>query len=139
MATPKSANYHDVIRLMDKEELQQHCVQKVAEYEYIVPESAIGLPLPAEKVEALLKEFKAAIVEPYLETIELRDTMEQMEAETPILCRVWVVADDRDGYKVIYNPNTKEFGLAQYKIDDESDIPSSINVNGDFVGTFMAR
>ncbi len=124
---------------MNKEELQKHCIQDVEEYEYIVPESAMGNALAAEKVDALLNECKEAIIEPYQSIIALRDTMEQMTAEPPVLCKVWVVADDRGGYKVIYNPNTKEFSLAQYDVDDDSVIPSSINVNGDFVGTFMAR
>ncbi len=62
-----------------------------------------------------------------------------MREDSPELCEVWVVADDREGYKVFYNPSTREFGLAQYKPGDEPDMPSSINVNGDFVGTFMAR
>lgn len=124
---------------MNRNELRQYCKREVTEYQYSVPESAVGNPWPAEKVEAQLKECKAALVEPYQQQIELRDTNEQMKAEPPILCEVWVVADDREGYKVFYNPKTQEFGLAQYKPGDESDVPSSFNVNGDFVGTFMAR
>ncbi len=124
---------------MTKEELRRHCEREVEEYKYDLPESAVGNPWPADKLEAQLRKCKAAIVEPYNLQIELRDTVEQMNAEPPVVCEVWVVADDREGYKVFYNPNTCEFGLAEYNPGDDNDIPSSINVNGDFVGTFMAR
>lgn len=124
---------------MNKEELQQYCVQELAEYEYSVSEDALGNPWPTEKVEAQLKECAAAIVEPYQKLIVLRDTLEQIKAMPPILCEVWVVADDKKGSIVFYDPKREEFGLAQYSPGTEPDIASSINVNGDFVGTFMAR
>ena len=124
---------------MNKEELQQYCMRELAEYEYSVSKGAIGNPWPTEKVEAQLKECAAAMVEPYQEQIELRDTFEQLEAKPPILCEVWVVADDKKGNIVFYNPNTEEFGLAQYFPGVDSDMAQSIGVNGDFVGTFMAR
>ncbi len=125
---------------MNKEELQQYCVRELAEYEYSVSEDALGKPWSTEKVEAQLKECASAIVEPYQELIVLRDTVEQMKAKPPILCEAWVVADDKKkGYIVFYDPNTEEFGLASYVLGAESSMAWSIGVNGDFVGTFMAR
>ncbi len=124
---------------MNKEELQQYCVKELAEYEYSVSEGALGNPWSTEKVEAQLKECASAIVEPYQELIVLRDTVEQMKSKSPIVCKAWVVANDKKGYLVFYNPNVEEFGLASYLPGSESSMAQSIGVSGDFVGTFMAR
>ena len=124
---------------MNREELRQYCEREITEYAHGNHKATAGNPWPKEKVQEQLRECKAALVEPYKINIELRDTMEQIKSSPPVICEVWVVADDRRGYKIIYNPKTREFGLAQYTVGDNYDIPLSINVNGDLVGTFMAR
>ena len=45
-----------------------------------------------------------------------------------------LVADDRDGYQLYYDPIAREFFLAM-----DRDPPESIGVDGDAVGCFMAR
>ena len=121
---------------MNNKELRQFCENELESYVYDVPESAIGNPWPKEKVDAQLNQLRSSIVDPYLENMELRDTYEQMKKKEPEYMQLWVVADDRDGYKVFYDPSAEEFGLATYA---RGEIPITIGVRGDFVGTFMAR
>ena len=121
---------------MNKSELRQFCENELDSYVYDVPDSGVGRPWPKEKVIDQLSQIKSAIVEPYMEKMELRDTFEQFGSKEPEYAQLWVVADDNDGYKVFYDPATREFGLAVYAKDD---IPQTIGVRGDFVGTFMAR
>ena len=121
---------------MNKSELLRFCQNEIDSYVYDVPESTVGRPWPKDKVLDQLSQLKSAIVEPYLERMELRDTIEQIGNKEPEYAQLWVVADDNDGYKVFYDPVAHEFGLAAY---NEGDIPQTIGVRGDFVGTFMAR
>jgi len=92
-----------------------------------------------EKVQAQLLECESALVSPYELSIELRDTVGQMKADPPQLKNVLVVADDRNGYLVFYDPIIRIFGLAEYATGRDRGRASSINVNGDFIGTFFAR
>ena len=71
-----------------------------------------------------------------MEKMELRDTFEQIGIKAPEYAKLWVVADDKNIYKVFYDPVACEFGLASYT---EGDIPQTIGIRGDFVDTFMAR
>ena len=121
---------------MNKHELQQFCETELESYVYDVPESAIRSPWSKEKVHAQLSQLKNAIVEPYLEKMELRDTYDQIGKKEPEYGQLWVVADDNSGHKVFYDPSEREFGLAIYA---KGDIPQTVGVRGDFVGTFMAR
>jgi len=121
---------------MNKQELQKFCENELESYIYDVSAPTIGNAWSKEKVDAQLKQLKIAIVEPYLEEMELRDSYEQLGMKEPEYEQLWVVADDNNGYKVFYDPLAEEFGLAEYA---EKQMPTTMGVRGDFVGTFMAR
>jgi len=57
-------------------------------------------------------------------------------ADNPIIAEYWVIADDRNGYLVCFDPDANEFLLAQ---QFDNDRLATIGVRGDLVGVFMAR
>lgn len=103
-------------------------------YVYSLPESAIGNPWPSNKVSRLLNEFRQALVDPYLTDVEIRDTFEQVKLDQGPRQRCIVVADNREGYYLLYDPNAHDFFLAQ-KVKG---ILISLGVRGDAVGCFLA-
>jgi len=124
---------------MNIKELRSFCADEVANFEYSVPDLAIGDALSSNKVEAQLRDCKASLVKPYERIFELRCTFEQMKHQQPEHKIFWVVANDKDGYLVFYDTIENEFGLATYDINAPDNTPTTIGVRGDFVGTFMAR
>jgi hypothetical protein len=67
--------------------------------------------------------------------VEIRDTGAQMRGEAaPLIRECFMVADDRAGYELYFDPVSNDFVLAY-----SGDPPSTFNVRGDAVGCFMAR
>jgi hypothetical protein len=97
--------------------------------------STVGVPCLAEKVYGYVEKLKEALVEPYLQRFELRETYEQVVQPEPRYAEFWVVAVV-GSYLQWYNPATGEFGLGQRFQD--SPTPVSIGVRGDLVGVFCA-
>ena len=121
---------------MNKDDLKKFCENDVLTYQYEVPDSAVGNALPKEKIEHELKLIAPTIVDPYLEKMTLGDTYDQTFSDEPEYKELWVVSDDKEGCKVFYDPDEKEFGLAMYK---DKETPQTIGVRGDFVGVFLAK
>ncbi len=124
---------------MNIEELKSYCENEVTNYEYSVPDSAVGNAWGLDRVESQLRECKASLVNPYERKFELRCTFEQIDNHPPEFQNLWVVADDKNGYLVFYDTRQNEFGLATYDTNILDDTPTTIGVRGDFVDTFMAR
>lgn len=120
---------------MNLTELRLQIEAEIASYEYEIPEGAIGRPMPGEWVATQLAEFKSALVEPIWREIVIGDSVQQMlgEAETELRECV-LVADDRDGYQLYYDPLQENFVLA-YSFNT----PPTAFLRGDVVGCFMAR
>ena len=107
----------------------------VESYVYTVPEGALGNPLPTDRVQTLMDELKAALVEPYMTSVALRDAFDQCAVDPPTTVQYAIVADD--GVNVVfYDDTADEFGLAQR---GSSGGIETIGVRGDVVGVFMAR
>ncbi|RWB07063.1 MAG: hypothetical protein EOQ39_20980 [Mesorhizobium sp.] len=94
----------------------------------------VGVPLAEEVVIADLARFRAALVKPYWIDVDRRDTLADMESETPVVERCTVVTDDRDGYLLAYEPQKQEF-LLVYRTGERC---VSIGVRGDAVGCYLA-
>jgi hypothetical protein len=105
-------------------------------YESPPPGSTRGVPWSAEKVYAYVERLKAALVPPYLQRFELRETSEQVAQAEPGYAEFWVVAAGHGGYLEWYDPSTGEFGLGIY--GEGSGTPVSIGVRGDLLGVFCA-
>jgi hypothetical protein len=120
---------------MDFSELRDLVEGEIDSYIYAVPCGALGLPMSDEWVCSQLAEMRAALVEPRWGTILVRDTAEQMSGEASAELRECIlVADDRNGYQLYYDPADDDFVLAR-----SGEPPVTFNVRGDAVGCFMAR
>jgi len=113
------------------DEVEQFVLGEIESYRYEVSEGALGRPLADERVNRLLADMRAALVEPKWETVVIRDTPEGPPLEPHEQRQCILVADDRNGYELFYDPSEKEFFLA--------DGGGSIGVWGDAVGCFMAQ
>jgi hypothetical protein len=119
---------------MDLASLRTFVETEIEQYVYTVPEGAVGTPMPAEWVSAQLAEFRKALVEPRWETVLLKDTPDQWKANPPMLRKCVLIADDRKGHHLYYDPEENDFVLAF-----SGRQPTTFNVRGDAVGCFMAR
>lgn len=110
----------------------------LAGYRYVPPQqgTTIGVPWSREKVGSYVEKLKRALVEPYIQRFELRETYEQVGQMVPSFADLWVVADAGNGYLEWYDPATGEFGLGIQAQGSER--PIAIGVRGDLVGVFCA-
>jgi hypothetical protein len=120
---------------MNPLELRPTIEQEIDSYIYQHHPQAIGTPMPEEWVTRQLAEMRAALVEPVLRTVSIRDSLAQIRGEeVPIVRECFLVADDKAGYELYYDPTSNDFVLAY-----SGEPPSTFNVRGDAVGCFMAR
>jgi hypothetical protein len=119
---------------MDLEELRRRVVDEIDHYVYLVPEGANGRPWNPEKVDTKLRGFRSALVQPYWVDIIRRDTFEQIKSADHLMNRCVVVADDRHGIVLAFDPSASEFLLAERR----ADTLVSFGMSGDAVGCFLA-
>ncbi len=122
-------------RVTDLRELRRTVEHDVESYRYEISPDKVGRPLTKEKIEGELTTMRSAIVDPYWVEVELRDTVEQINADPKALRKCAVVADAGRGTLLAFDPVEEEFLLA-VRSDNEL---VSIGVRGDAVGCFMAR
>jgi hypothetical protein len=120
---------------MDLAALRATVENEIENYVYDIHPEAIGQPLSQEWVSAQLAEMRAALVEPTWREIRVQDSYDQVigKAEGEIR-RCVLVADDREGCELYFDPAQEDFVLAF-----SGDPPVTFNVRGDAVGCFMAR
>jgi hypothetical protein len=120
---------------MDSERLAELVLRQIEGYRYDPPPGLIGNALPPEEVRRYIERLRQALVRPYLQRFELRETAEQIGREHPEYAEYWVVAEGGGDYVEWYDPERGEFGLA---VRGGSGVPVSIGVRGDVVGAFIA-
>jgi hypothetical protein len=111
------------------DEIHQFVLGEIDSYRNEVSADALGRAFGDEKVERLLSEMRAALVEPKWETVVIRDTPEGPPLDPHEQRRCMLVADAL--HQLYYDPSEDEFFLA--------DDGGSIGVWGDAVGCFMAQ
>jgi hypothetical protein len=79
--------------------------------------------------------MESALVPPYWTNVGLRDTHGQIAAKPELSRRCAIVADDRNGTLLVFDPVENEFMLAVRHHDELL----KIGVRGDAVDCFMAR
>ena len=79
------------------QDLRRSVESQLQEYVYYHPEESLGVAWSPERVEAGLCAMKSALVDPYWAQVELRDTIEQIQAANPPKRICAVVADDHRG------------------------------------------
>jgi hypothetical protein len=115
--------------------LRQSVERQIDEYVYVLPDCAIGGPMPPERIAAGPAEMRASLIDPYWVDIEIRDTFEQCGMSSGPRRKCAVVADDRKGMLLLFDPAEKSFVLAQ-RTDTGL---TTFNIRGDAVGCFLAR
>lgn len=120
---------------MDLETLRRIVENEIEHYLYPSSTDMIGVPWTEERVRAELAAMKGALVSPYWSEVELRDTHEQIAASPALSRMCGVVADDRKGTLLVFDPVENEFMLAVR----HNDKLMTFGVRGDAVGCFMAR
>lgn len=97
---------------------------KLNRYIYDAPATSIGAAMSPEWVAAQLSELSAALVEPIWKKVKIEDTFEQVQGRATSEMRQCVlVADDRHGHELYYDPVANEFVLAY-----SGDPPTTFNV-----------
>jgi len=104
-------------------------------YEAPAQGSTLGVPWTEEKVRRHLSLLRAALVVPYLQKFELRDTFAQMRRLEAEIVEYWVVAVTAECVE-FYDPTSEQFGLAANGPTNGS--LGTIGVRGDLVGVFCA-
>ena len=122
---------------MDRQSLSILIRDTLASYHYVPPPpgSTIGVPWTADKICEYVEKLRRALVEPYIQRFEMRETYEHAGQAQPTYADFWVIATGNGGYLEWYDPATGEFGLG---IQQGSETPVSIGVCGDLVGVFCA-
>lgn len=112
-------------------ELRAHVETEIDNYVYLCPPNAVGKPMPQQWVDEQLKIMKASLLAPYWAPTEIKGF-----SSPPWPVRnCAVLADDGQGYRLIYDPEAKQFELASYGPSGMD----TIGVAGDPVGCFLAR
>jgi hypothetical protein len=114
--------------------LRQDVEKEIREYVYPRSEASVGLPWSEGQVWSGLEKMRRALVDPYWAEVQVRETLEQINLGRASKITCAVVADDREGTLLVWDPAEDEFLLAM-KV--EGDL-NSIGVRGDAVGCFLA-
>jgi hypothetical protein len=114
---------------IDLRELQRSVLDELESYQYDVPDAALGRPRSDEWVGRQLAEIRRALVKPEWRVVDMSKTAHPSGVRQCVL-----VADDRNGNQLYYDPVEREFFLAS-----DGDPPEAFGVSGDAVGCFMAR
>jgi hypothetical protein len=120
------------VTLTELEALRLRVLEDLDEYVYSVPPTALGRPLLNDYTNRLLSEMRDALVQPYVVTMRMCQSFHPTPEERR---ECVIVADDRNGNLLFYDPLLKQFGLAMLLEGELCDIC----VPGDAVGCFMAR
>lgn len=121
--------------LMNPSDLRRKIEQEIDSYVYEHHPAAMGTPMSQEWVGRQLAEMRAALVDPVLRSIEIQDSVAHQRGDArPVVRECFLVADDKEGYELYFDPSSNDFVLAY-----SGNPPSTFNVRGDAVGCFMAR
>jgi hypothetical protein len=91
----------------------------------------LGLPFPAEVIVADLQRMRQALVQPYWVNAVPFDPKDETDMQ-----RFAVVADDRAGYLLAFDPSTDAFVLLFKKGEG---VLQASHLVGDAVGCFLAQ
>jgi len=115
--------------------LRRRVVVELETFVYRVPPDAVGNAMAHGAVSAGLSDLRESLVEPYWVDVEIRDTFEQVSSEHGPRRRCAVVANDRRGIFLLWDPINSDFFLAQ----EIGGTLTSFGVRGDAVDCFLSR
>ena len=120
------------ILAMTQDQVAALVEREIANYRYQSVPGLVGDPLSHERVTRELTELRSCLVAPRQTTVQV----ESYTGEPLRTSDAWVVAEGADGTVVVYEPTSQDFWLVE---GQEREGFRTFGVNGDLVGTFMAR
>lgn len=118
-------------------DLRVRVEDEIDAYAYTAGERGIGRPMSQSAVDEQLSAMRDSLVDPYWAEVEQRDTFDQvgMPPGAAPQRRCAVVAEDRNGVLLLFDPDENSFALAQ-----RSGLRlTTFGVRGDAVGCWLAR
>ena len=117
---------------MTQDQVSALVEREIANYRYQWVPGLVGDPSSPERVIRELAELRSCLVAPRQTTVQV----ESYTGEPLRTSDAWVVAESADGTVVVYEPTSQDFWLVEWQ---EHEGFRTFGVNGDLVGTFMAR
>ncbi|HEY8616704.1 hypothetical protein [Phenylobacterium sp.] len=115
-----------------RRELESEMDRYVEDYE--PPEGTFGTPWNREKVAAEVAEMRRCLIEPYWIDVDIQDPPhDHFGPQRSYACVA--VAEDPGSYLLVFMPHRDAFLL----LSRTEDRWQSLGVDGDAVGTFLAR
>jgi hypothetical protein len=99
---------------MDLHELKEKVSGEIAGYVYAHSGTLVGNPPSSAKISEYLAELRSALVVPYWAEFVRRDTASDWESADPPTYQCAVVADDRAGILLAYDPEVNVFLLIRH-------------------------
>ena len=100
---------------------------------------SISFAVNAQGSNVIQLEVKQALVEPYMEQIEIKNAINDLKSEKPTYMKVWIMADDRKGSKIYFNQDTKKFGLARYAKGESPFTSDAFTESNKLTQAFLTR
>ena len=122
---------------MDADYVKQAVADALARaaFPQVPPGATVGTAWSAEQWAECRARLLSALVDPYLQRFELRETFEQIESTAPATAQYWVVARSASHLEW-FDPVAGEFGLGEH-VEGHA-VPISVGVRGDLIGVFGA-
>ena len=114
--------------------LRRELENQISGYVYEGPTGAIGIPLPADEIRALLNSMRLCLVEPYWEEVNICNTPQGSRTGVGVTRNCVTMAED-EGYVLVFDPVDEEYHLAWRS---ENGL-GTWGVRGNGVECFMAR
>jgi hypothetical protein len=124
MTSENESNLLEKIKLAVEDELRN--------YKYPVSKFAIGTPWSDDKVNDELERMRIALVEPYWADVIFPDKLDHFKEGTTRRCVA--IADNRNGYLVLYDPEDENYLLAH----STNGPLMTWGLTGDAVGCFLS-
>ena len=116
-------------------QLRSKVEREIDQYVYEVPKVALGTPWSQEKVSAELQKMRESLIEPYWTDVQFPIADMGIQPALSSIQRCVVVADDGDGWLLVWDPTGVQFALARLS----EGLPRTFGICGDAVGCFLAR
>jgi hypothetical protein len=116
-------------------ELRSKVEREIDHYVYEVHEGALGTPWGEDKVSAELKKMRESLIEPYWTDVQFPVTEVGNQPALSNTRKCVVVADDGQGWLLLWDPIGPEFVLAWLS----DTLPRTFGICGNAVECFLAR
>jgi len=114
--------------------LRRELDSEIARYVYELPNDAVGTPLVADEIHALLSSMRICLVEPCWEEVNICNTQQESTSGIGVR-RICVTMAEDEGYVLVFDPVDQEYHLAWRSHDGLG----TWGIRGGGVECFIAR